>query len=34
MFQEAAEAPAVVARMLAANREAAQALGAELRANP
>ena len=34
MFQEAAEAPAVVARMLAANREAAQALGAELRAAP
>ena len=34
MFQEAAEAPAVVARMLAANHEAAQALGAELRAAP
>ncbi len=34
MFQEAAEAPAVVARMLAANHEAVQALGAELRANP
>lgn len=35
MFREAAEAPAAVAHQLAANREAAQALGAELRAlNP
>lgn len=34
MFREAAEAPAVVARLLTANRSAAQALGAELRANP
>lgn len=35
MFAEAAEAPAAVARLLAANREAAEALGAELRAlNP
>lgn len=34
MFREAAEAPAVVARLLIANRSAAQALGAELRANP
>lgn len=35
MFSEAAEAPAAVARLLAANREAAEALGAELRAlNP
>ncbi|WP_309643466.1 SIS domain-containing protein [Phenylobacterium sp.] len=32
MFREAAEAPAVVARLLAANRDAAEALGAELRA--
>jgi len=32
MFREAAEAPAAVARLLAANREAADALGAELRA--
>jgi glucosamine--fructose-6-phosphate aminotransferase (isomerizing) len=31
MFHEAAEAPSVVARLLAANREAAEALGAELR---
>ncbi len=34
MFQEAAEAPQVVARLLAANRQAAHTLGAELRANP
>lgn len=34
MFKEASEAPAVVARLLAANREAARALGEELRANP
>ena len=34
MFQEAAEAPDVVARLLKANREAAHTLGAELRANP
>lgn len=34
MFREAAEAPAVVARLLTANRSAAEALGAELRANP
>ena len=32
MFQEAAEAPAVVARLLAANRDAARELGAQLRA--
>ncbi len=32
MFAEAAEAPAAVARLLAANHEAAEALGAELRA--
>ena len=34
MFREAAEAPAVVARVLEANRPLTQALGAELRANP
>ena len=34
MFREAAEAPAVVERLLAANRPLAQALGASLRANP
>ena len=34
MFREAAEAPAVVARLLAANAPLVQALGAELRANP
>ena len=34
MFQEAAEAPQIVARLLAANRQAAHALGAELRAAP
>lgn len=34
MFQEAAEAPQVVARLLAANQDAAKALGAELRAQP
>jgi len=32
MFQEAAEAPAVVARLMAANRDAARELGAQLRA--
>ncbi|WP_371129865.1 SIS domain-containing protein [Phenylobacterium sp.] len=32
MFREAAEAPAAVARLLAANREAARALGEDLRA--
>ena len=34
MFREAAEAPAVVARLLAANNPLVQALGAALRANP
>jgi len=34
MFREAAEAPAVVARLLAANAPLVQALGAKLRANP
>jgi len=34
MFQEAAEAPAVVARLLAANRDAVRELGAQLRAEP
>jgi glucosamine--fructose-6-phosphate aminotransferase (isomerizing) len=34
MFREAAEAPAVVARLLSANREAVRALAEELRANP
>jgi len=34
MFQEAAEAPAVVARLLAANRLAAQSLGESLRRRP
>ncbi len=34
MFQEAAEAPQVVARLLAANRQSAHALGEELRAKP
>jgi glutamine---fructose-6-phosphate transaminase (isomerizing) len=34
MFREAAEAPAVVARLLAANRDAAQELGGRLRSQP
>lgn len=34
MFREAGEAPDAVARLLKANREACEALGAELRANP
>jgi glucosamine--fructose-6-phosphate aminotransferase (isomerizing) len=34
MFQEAAEAPAAVARLLLANRDAVEALGRSLRADP
>src|SRR3954471_14173917 len=34
MFQEAAEAPAAVARLLEANREAVEALGRSLRQRP